>query len=180
MLKSSSRGRKTQVSAEQRAGINLHELATRLKNAVTTGATAPLVVAGDVARLAENWEDYRLEAGKVECTTWLQAICGGGRNLDWWLKRHEAVEKLGEASRRVVDHQVAVWITRLKAAPDLQRVMFVLRREQKKNHGIPLTKEMAVRALRAEELIERAKHETCGRCRILERVIRELGGEVPE
>jgi hypothetical protein len=160
--------------------LPLNDLATRLKNAVTTGATAPLIVSEDVARLADQWDDYREEAGGVDCTTWLKKICGVGRDLAWWMMRHSAVEALGEASRRVVDHTVAVWITRMRRAPDLEKVMFVLRREQKRNHGIPITKKMAVTVLRAEKLIAPAQHKTCDRCKLLEKVIRDLGGEVPE
>jgi len=168
------------MAAEQRAGINLQELATRLKNAVTTGATAPLVVAGDVARLAENWAAYREEAGGVACTTWIQGVCGGGRNLAWWMSRHEAVEKLGESTRRTTDHHVAVWLANKIPETEHDRVALIMRREQKQNHGVPISMPMAKRVLRAEGLIDGSQSKKCRRCEQLEQLLEDHDIAVPE
>ena len=169
------------MAAEQRSGINLNDLAQRLKRAVAAGATAPLVLAPEVARLASVWSEYRDEAGGVDLSTWLKRVCGKGWTLSWWLGLNESVEVIGEASRRILDYRVARWlIGKLKDPQELERAVSILRFEQKRNHGIPATKKMAERALRAEKLIPPATHQKCNRCRLLEKVIRELGGEVPE
>ncbi len=165
--------------AAQRPGLNLQELATRMKAAVSNGATAPLIVAQDVVQLAAHWDEYKQEAGGVECTTWLQSICGGGINLSWWSARNEAVERLGESCRRTTDHHVAVWAARKLDDESIRRAALILRREQKQNHGVPISMMMARRVFRAEGLIGKVKHRHCERCRLLEKTIRELGGEVP-
>jgi hypothetical protein len=174
------------MAAHQKVGLNLQELAVRLKN-IGQHPCAPLIVASDVAYIDTHWADYRGEAGGKTCAQWVREV--SGFQLRWWIARHEAVMRLGEAARRILHHRVAVWVATHISEDDYAAAIGVLRTEQRANHGIPVPWPVASKALRKAGLYQPPKRpkamcESCKRLRervaLLEQTIRDLGGEVPE
>lgn len=86
----------------------LAALAARAKEAMNSGACGPLVAARDVMAVVGQWEAYREEAGGIDPSAWLRKFLN--KPLDWFEVRAEAVRVLGEASRRELHHEVAVWV----------------------------------------------------------------------
>jgi hypothetical protein len=86
----------------------LASLATRAKEAMNAGGCGPLIAARDVMAFVHRWEDYREEAGGIDASPWLRKFLN--KPLDWFEARAEAVRVLGEATRREMHHEVAVWL----------------------------------------------------------------------
>lgn len=157
---------------------SLAQRADRLRRAQRASSTGPLLVAEEVVEIDAHWERlYRAEAGGVECTTWCRKALG--KSLDYYLRRAHAVSVLGEAVRRTVDHEVAVWLVSKLSDETREKAKLALIRECKKRDGHPLTYSMAQRTLRAMKLIDPQKHRHCKRCEQLERILEEHGIEVP-
>lgn len=160
----------------------LQDIGKRLAKAVSGSATGPLLVAQEIVGMSEVWDErWRAEADGLDCTSWLSGLFANkAKGLTYWKKRARAVERLGEAIRRTLDHEVAAWM--IEAIPDAQldAAKLVLMRRCKQLRGIPLSKTQATIALRAAGLLSGAKHKTCSRCEQLERAMREAGVEIPE
>lgn len=156
---------------------SLSNKARRWKSALQDASTGPLIIAGEVTSLAERWEEHKREAGGLRCTAWLRKTFGDGRGLSWFQDRAEAVAYLGEASRRYVHHEAAVWVKNHVPKDSLDKVKFMLRSEQKKNGGNPLTKAQAVRRVNAMLGKGALKSRHCKRCQELEAKLREHGIE---
>jgi hypothetical protein len=88
----------------------LPTLAAKWRSALADAATGPLAVAGEVVRMAEDWESYKVEAEGLTASQWLANTFGQGKGLPWFNRRHEAVQRLGEACRRTWHHEAAVWV----------------------------------------------------------------------
>lgn len=156
----------------------LEHKARRWQKALADAATGPLIVAAEIVTLSENWAGYRGEAGGRDCTTWLRDTLGRGKSLAWFTQRHNAVEALGEASRRMMHHEVAVWVSRNVPPEFYAPVKFMLRREQRENGGNPLTLRQAKpRILRVMGATAAPNAKQCGRCKELEAQLRAAGIE---
>jgi len=155
---------------------------TRWKAALRSADTGPLVIAEDVLQIAGEWERYRVEARGLDCTSWLRKELGRGRSLAFFERRAHAVKVLGEACRRVLHHDVAVWIAgRVRDPEAVQRVMWALMRATKKQGGNCLTPAQARPIVLATLGIERAPRTIgCARCAELERLLAEHGIVLPE
>lgn len=151
----------------------------RWKRALSDAATGPLVIAPEVVALADNWEAIKEEAGGLSCTAYLRSKLHPGRDLAFFRRRAEAVAKLGEASRRTLHHDVAVWVA--NQVPDnlLDAVKLELIRGAKEQNGHPLV--MSQARARLKQLIgstARKKRE-CQRCKELEKLLATHGIETP-
>jgi hypothetical protein len=170
--------------AAKTTGLSLSEVATRIRT-VGQHPCAPLIVSQDVAYLNDNWSAYKAEAGGKLCCVWVRET--SGYSLQWWLTRHEAVQRLGEAVRRIADHGVAVWVMNHISSDSYPKVMVVLRTEQRANHGLPVMRPVALRALRRAGLYKSIdKVRACDSCKklkarikLLEQTILDLGGTIP-
>ena len=149
------------------------------RKALQDVACGPLIVAHEVVDLADRWDAYREQAGGLDATTWLK------RNLNWYLawfiERQRAVDKLGEAVRRWMHHEVAVYCSRNVPAEDVREVVKQLRLATKKAGENPLSLPQA-KPIIYEVLGRRPgrQRRTCPRCAVLEALLREHGIEVPE
>lgn len=157
---------------------NLGEKARRLRAVLGDAACGPLVAATEIRKLHEAWDEYRPEAGGDDCAAWLRKE-GLGNGYDYWRKRAEAVDKIGESCRRTLHHDTAVWLAGKLDGELLKRAHLVLMRAGRAAKR-PLTRAMAVRALRAAELVAPATCATCARCAELEKQLREAGIEPSE
>lgn len=160
--------------------MNLETVAKKIKSAVSSARSAPLVVAADVMELARNWKAFQEEAEGASCTTWLQSVGGKGKGLAWWQVRHEAVKYLGEACRRTTDHEVAVWLKNHVPPEYVRQTMAEVRRAQRENNGVEITLAQAKPLIYAIIGKTRKKKEKCARCRLLENILRTHGIEIPK
>ena len=179
--------------------MDLLEVGGRLRKALSDSATGPLVIAAEIVQLSEAWDQVpdpvpvtsgssamqaeraaslREQAGGSSCDAWVRAkVAPGG--LAFFTARHKAIERIGEAARRTVHHEVAVWVDRHVSDAQLGEVKQALMRGAKAQNGSPLTKAQAMRVL-AKLLGLKPKAHGCSRCEQLEKVLRESGLEVPE
>jgi hypothetical protein len=148
------------------------------RRALTEGATGPLVIAREVVEISERWDDYREEVGGLTVSAFLRRELGRGRDLAFFRRRARAVERLGEDVRRVLHHEVAVWIDQNFEGEESARAAWGLRMATKKDHhGVPFSlaqaKPIVLKLLgRKTEKVPR----TCERCALLEeenRILRE-------
>ena len=65
----------------------LNEKLSKFRQALRNMDTGPLQIAQEVVDLANNWEDYRSDAGDIDCTSWLRAQLRPGVELSWWKRR---------------------------------------------------------------------------------------------
>lgn len=101
-------------------------LATELKalsKALQNSAIGPLLVAGRVMQLSENWGQYETEAEGRSLSSCLVQTLGAGKTLRFFRSRHEAVMFLGESVRRHLHHDAAVWAQ--GNVPEFRRAAFV-------------------------------------------------------
>jgi len=156
---------------------DLGQRARRWKRALADSATGPLIIAPEIVDLAEHWEQYKAEAGGQSCTAWLQSVLTRGQNYAYFYARHRAVERLGEASRRTMHHEVAVYVTNNVQDQYIDAVKLMLMRECKAQNGNPLT--LAQAKPRIHEITGHAaqKREAkgCDRCMELEAKLKEAG-----
>ena len=119
------------------------ELKTKLarwKAALSDAATGPLVIAREVRQVAEQWSQYKDEVDGMRCTSWLREMLGNGKGLAFFERRARAVDKLGEACRRYMHHELAVWLAEQTLSADqLTRIKRELHAGFKENGDNPLT-----------------------------------------
>ena len=156
-----------------RLGIRLQHW----KRALADAATGPLVIAADVCDVADHWEGYRADADGVDATTWLKTNTGW--NLAWFRRRNTAVLRLGEAVRRWMHHEVAVWLLPI---PDesVREVVASLRVATHRNNENPIS--LAVAKPIVNELLHRVpstEPRACPRCKVLVALLEKHGIPVP-
>lgn len=164
----------------------LSERAAGWRRAMQDADSGPLVIAKEVIEISENWESYKAEAQGMTINGWLQRTFGKGRTISWWAHRDEAVEALGEVSRRTFNHEVAVWLVGYVPADKLSEAKFAIMNGRKKNGDNCLTIHQA--RLIIERMLGATKEpRRCAKCaekddRIaeLESTIRAAGVAVPE
>lgn len=157
---------------------NLVQKASRWKRALADAATGPLIIAGEIVELCNNWDAYKEEADGLSASAWLRQVCGAGRGQAWFYSRHRAVERLGEACRRTMHHEVAVWITNHVTDCHLDEVKLMLMRECKANGGNPLTTPQAIRRIRKITGKSEPRRRECDRCQLLEKILADHGIDV--
>jgi hypothetical protein len=160
---------------------NLERVGRRLRDVLGNAATGPLVASSDVMRLADEWEDrWKAEAGGIDCTTWLRKTLGAGRSLGWFERRHRAVASLGEAIRRTIHHDVAVWLVQTFPESDWQRAKLTLMRGCRAQNGNPLTLPQARRIVAKTLGVTLGRGaKPCARCTELEEILKANGIDVP-
>jgi hypothetical protein len=141
----------------------------RWKKVMLDAATGPLIIAGEVVELANEWENHRDGAGGIDCTTWLRTVFGRGKGLGWFRHRHEAVVQLGEAIRRTIHHDVAIWVMNQVPQNLQKKVVKMLTLECRDNGNNPITYQIAIPLIREQtgKAIKQRKR-TCKRCTYLE------------
>lgn len=164
----------------------LAQRASRIRTAMADADVGPLVAASEVMEIVDRWDDFRSEAGGIECGAWLERTFGTGRTLAWWQRRHEAVQHLGEASRRTIHHDVAVWITQSRPRQQWDAIKVALMRARKDNGDNALSLGRA-RILVEKQFGSMARPRRCGACRTkderiarLEAAVRDAGLTPPE
>jgi hypothetical protein len=119
--------------------IALTEKAAQWRKVLSDADRGPLIVAADVVALADRWDDYESEAGGLSITGWLRKNLGAGRGLAWFERRAKAVRVLGEASRRNLNHGVAVWVSENVPPSQFDAAKRVLYHGARAQNGVPLT-----------------------------------------
>ena len=150
----------------------------RWRKEMADGATGPLVIASEVVALSKKWEDLRAQAEGKDLTTWLRAALGPGKGLGYFRKRHEAVKRLGEAIRRTIHHEAAIWLADEVSDlhwPLVKQHCFAAHRKNNKN---PVTKAQAIKIV-AAVTGKKPIAKVCSRCEELENFIRANGLVVP-
>lgn len=169
------------ISLEQtiRKGGKLQEIAKRISPMLSNTSTGPLIVATDVVLLIESWEKFREEAGGRSASQWLVATLRPGMGSSYFLKRADAVTRIGEHARRVWDHHAAVWACSQFADE------FSLRRldravvERTQVLGMPLPKTSVMRIAKTLRLMGAGEARVCARCQALEELLRKNKIPVP-
>lgn len=154
---------------------DLNDRIGRWRRALADAATGPLIIAEEIVRMAERWEDFKDAADGLDCSAFLRKHLGKGRGLPFFKERATAVARLGEAVRRTVHHEVAVWASR-NIPPDLiEPCKLELMRGAKEQNGNPLTLQQAKTRLR-EILGKRTpRKRECERCKELEEQLKAAG-----
>lgn len=123
---------------------SLATMAAKWRKIMADVACGPLRIAWELRPICEDWETtWRAEAGDLDCNDWLLRTFGCGMGLAYWRRRWLAVEKLGEAVRRSVHHEVAVWVahnTPLEARDEIMDLLYV---GYQTNHETPLSLQQA-------------------------------------
>ena len=153
------------AEAAERIEMSLAERAKTWKKALRENGCGPLVMAAEVVGICRSWKDYEAEADGLSASGWLRRELGFG--LAWFEVRARAVDALGEAIRRTIHHEVAVYV--LQSVPEGHRATVVeaLMGARLKNGGVPLTKAKALRIIK--EIVGRSeRRRSCARCLELE------------
>lgn len=166
----------------------LADKAARLRKPFQDAASGPLIVAGDVMAIVENWSEYKEEAGGIEASSWVRQTFGRQVNIRWFQRRREAVRRIGEHARRTWHHDAAVWAAEHLDEGALRSLDGNVLRSTKSNGGVPLVKSAVQRLAgitqpRAKSLQAKNECASCqsleARCVELESVLRANGIEVP-
>jgi len=160
---------------------SLADRAKRWSAAVKDRAVGPLVVAQEIVDVVDGWERYKAEADGMSATQWLKIIFGKhhGMGPAYWRRRASAVVALGEASRRTIHHEVAVWVTHKLSGADLLKARAALIAGSRTNGRLPLNPASAKPIIRDMFGWER-RVTKCNRCEQLEGLLRANGIDVPE
>lgn len=160
--------------------MGLANTATRWKRAMENGAIGPLVIAKEVCAVVDNWDVHRSEAEDQTASAWLRAIFGAGKYLAFWRKRSHAVEVLGEAFRRTLHHEAAVWVVGQGLSAQQLRVVKrgLLERYHAENKN-PLTKQQALAVVRGV-VPHVVKSRSCTVCDRLVTYMLQQGHTLPE
>jgi hypothetical protein len=137
----------------------------RLREVMKRSNAGPYEVANEVHAINSSWDQYKDEAGGLTCSGWLKSVFGGARGASYWETRFDAVMILGEAIRRTIDQEVAVWLVNLKLQPgDREKARNALMVACRQNaSGMPLNYSEARRV--CEPLIGYAyPHRICPGC----------------
>lgn len=171
----------TQQIEVQATEGRLSVIGKRIKTAMADAARGPLIIARDVAALVENWDQYRSEAEGRSVSQWLESVDRPGHDKAWFLRRANAVAKLGEHARRTWDHEALVWAVDAFDDVSLRRLDKQVRAESEKLGGCVLGKNSVQRIARELGLMKpRAPTKVCARCADLEKLLKEHGIVVPE
>ncbi len=119
---------------------DLVETTSRWKAMMQNADTGPLNIAKEVVAVIDGWEEYQESQGDLSAQAWLETkVFRPGLGVGFWRIRAQAVVSLGEAVRRNLHHEAAVWVYR--SVPDDQRaeLLPLAYRESKRIHSaVPL------------------------------------------
>jgi len=130
--------------------LALTDKAIQWRKVLSDADRGPLIVAADVVAMAGRWDAYESEAGGMSITGWLRKNLGAGRGLAWFERRAKAVRVLGEASRRNLNHHVAVWVSENVPPTHFDTAKRILYHGARAQNGVPLTLVQARSLLVAE------------------------------
>jgi hypothetical protein len=151
----------------------LTDVAKQIKSAMEHSDTGPLVIAADVVKLAEKWKDYKEDAGKLSCAQWLTRELGNKkRGLAYFRARHRAVEALGEESRRMLHHEMAVYIVNNVPKEQWDEVKETLYKKCVRNNHCPLSPGQARPLI--YKIVGHVPGRGCSRCAMLEAELRRM------
>lgn len=145
--------------------------------AMRSGQQHPLIVAKEVLEAIDNWELYQAEADGLSANAWLSANVGSGLTRVYWERRAQAVDILGEASRRTLDHEAAVWLAHTVPTDKRQACFEVLMFAARESSGALPNVEQAQRRCRDILGRTRNKRKVCARCEKLREQLRAAGVE---
>lgn len=148
------------------AATKLDDLAQKVSRwsaAMRSADTGPLVIAQEVVAVVDSWDVYKHEAGDITAQSWLEAkVFRPGLGTRFWRTRARAVEHLGEAVRRTMHHEAAVWV--VESVPEDQRSALVFRvHQESKRISAPVPRSTVQRLYRAMAGVK-PKPKTCGEC----------------
>ena len=83
----------------------LSSVASHVAQMMKQSGNGPLAVSKDVCALADEWANYKEEAGGQTCSQWLLGV--SGQNEKFFRLRATAVDRIGEHARRTWDHLVS-------------------------------------------------------------------------
>jgi hypothetical protein len=174
------------MTVEVHARQSLAQRANKIKSAMSNADCGPLIAAAEVIDIVDHWDDFRAEAGGIDYAAWLERTFGTGRTLAFWQRRHEAVQHLGEASRRTIHHDVAIWVVQSRPPSqwDAIKVALMLARKENGDNAISLGR---ARILVASQFGAMSRPRGCNACRVrderiatLETTLRDAGVPIPE
>lgn len=157
-----------------KAGSTVDLEIRRIQQALRDSATGPLVVASDVVKLAENWEEHRAECYGLDATSAFKKYLGFP--LSFFQVRDRAVRWLGESVRRWMHHELAVWLIGGIMPPgqyDTARTALLLEYKRRGSRSA-LTKAQA-RPIVYEVVGHVPATATCHECDRLRAILKRLG-----
>ncbi len=165
-----------------RADAGLLKIGEALKRTMGDASRGPLIAARAVAELVDDWDKYKAEAGGQSVAGWLVGLLGPGRNADFFLRRADAVDRVGEHARRIWDHHAIVWaVSQFPDEISLKRLDREVIARTHEHGGNPLPKTTVIRISREIGLMRpRESKRVCGRCQELEEAMRAAGVKVPD
>lgn len=148
------------------AATKLDELTQKVSRwsaAMRSADTGPLVIAQEVCGVVDNWDAYKHEAGNLTAHAWLESkVFRPGLGARFWRTRARAVEQLGEAVRRTMHHEGAVWV--VESVPEDQRAALVFRvHQESKRIAAPVPRSTVQRIYRVMTGAK-PKPKVCGEC----------------
>jgi hypothetical protein len=167
-----------ECTGRTKATEQLSTIGARLRSTMNASAAGPALVAQEVVRLGNKWDDYRDEAGGADCTTWLKKHVTGSKGLAWFERLNAAVETVGRGHANRMESEATLWVGQSLAAAHRPTVLERVSKQYRKNNSSCVTI-WQVRRLAAEFLSPR-KAKVCVRCQQLEDAIVALGGVVPD
>lgn len=159
----------------------LGDVGARIKKALENAAFGPLIAAGDVRAISEDWDRYEHEADGLSCNAWLVKYLGPSFTLQFFERRQRAVEILGEDIRRFLHHEAAVWVSQAVPEAQIAEVKTALeKRYRNPSFRTAIVLSQAQKIVR--EIIGRSnvRTKTCSRCQLLERALAENGITIPK
>ncbi len=171
------------MTTATKTGLDLGTIAAKWKRALSDAASGPLIIAAEVLAVAERWDDYKAEAGGSTCPAFLRDRLGAGRDLAFFMRRADAVARLGEHTRRTWDHEAAVWASQV-TKDDVTRARVVKAVDAyrvEKNNGNPLTLAQVrdvAKPILGRSTAKSARH--CERCDRMAAALLAAGLPVPE
>lgn len=144
------------------------------KRLTEAGRTGPLQISKEIVDLASHWETYRAQCGGLDCTSWLRKNLGAGHGLAFFRRRATAVDQLGEAIRRWMDHEVACYVASKVPTSIRGPVLSELFAATTDNNGIPLTRGQATPIIsRLLGVVSQPKK--CAKCEVLRAILLSNG-----
>jgi len=158
---------------------SLSDLILKCKTALKEGATAPLLLAEEIVKVAEEWDARWKQDMDMSCNAWLRVNLGPGKSLSYWRVRADAVAKLGESIRRTLDHDVAAYVVRSVPEPNWSEIVEKLQKKRLAQSGNVATIGQAERIV-FEVLGRRGKpRRKCPQCALLQAEIDSLRAQAP-
>jgi hypothetical protein len=99
----------------------LSEAAASLKKAIADGGVGPMRAAATIMDLNARWEDYRQEAGGVDCGKWIRDEVTPTLGIDWFQKLAGCVDALGKSVAMCMHYAAVWWLASNVSNPEARR-----------------------------------------------------------